>query len=833
MVAQVAAQGTVIFNESKTESYCVRHQGGSSNKNITDEFIERLAEGCNDPVHNIEYVLKHGRQLKLISKGNGQYQMHIRLKNLRIEGDKEFRRFDMSKYLAPPMISFTVERLNKACKVIDAYEYKNVPLPNCEDVVICDELVTDTASTLANQGQSLRLANVVFNYNREVQDAFQQQTLLIDEYYGTIGELEEIHRQMEHIVPQDFDHIHDHEAHMQTVRQQIEDIVARDYITQLALSSACDPAGYLPRLAEIDKYALQLEDEIQQTIAQLPGLYMDRGMAKLQNGKPFLARQDFEQAIALAPQFAAPHVEIARLDYGAGKRADAIQRLHGVFGEMQPDEQARRRGLDLAQAIKLDAVGRAQRDLRARNFEAALQQADVATDICRIPGIRCGNEVSDVYRGAHSGIYDRILVSGQAALRAGQYRKAEADAQAALDYHGQFAGFLPGNGAAVQLVRTARAKRYEQALLDGRHALASGALSEAENLTKQAIALAEKHRDAIPNGQAADQLMYDVKQAQYDAKFRQAVRLHDEQKKYAAALDLYLECRAIDQAFGVQRNPEVDLRIPLAARPVVMDRIRRGKSHVRANRLDHAREVVRKVSDDLPQYYLGEDRDIKQALEALKGQIFSQHCANVKARFDQLVLDAEAQARKREYLAASQTYDKALDVARKDSPCQLDMQPVRQAQAAIAPAAAYMRKVLSAAQDVENAHHSRAVSTYIEAGKDFAGEQLSDRFQLHYPSLREFAQTCNRYRFTLHVTDYLIGQDQFEDAIVLLKDLVRRGTRKSTLKPLMDRTGQGLAMRDHDQDSSGDPKRKALRYTNGQKSLKRIYKAYVKQWKRM
>ncbi len=49
----------------------------------------------------------------------------------------------------------------------------------------------------------------------------------------------------------------------------------------------------------------------------------------------------------------------------------------------------------------------------------------------------------------------------------------------------------------------------------------------------------------------------------------------------------------------------------------------------------------------------------------------------------------------------------------------------------------------------------------------------------------------------------------------------------------MMQIGQALAVRDFQEDSSTNPKTKGLMYTSGDKGLKKLYKSYVKQWKKM
>ncbi|MEM7040501.1 MAG: hypothetical protein AAF570_26280, partial [Bacteroidota bacterium] len=87
--------------------------------------------------------------------------------------------------------------------------------------------------------------------------------------------------------------------------------------------------------------------------------------------------------------------------------------------------------------------------------------------------------------------------------------------------------------------------------------------------------------------------------------------------------------------------------------------------------------------------------------------------------------------------------------------------------------------------------------------------------------------------FWKYGAEHFTGQKEYETAIGLLRKLLERGYKKGRLKYLTVRIGQELATRDHEMDPNGNSKTKALRYTNGEKGLKHLYKAYVKQWKKL
>ncbi len=824
---------TPFFQDSKAEADVLQLSNGTSQNGVLDHFVRAIAEGSNKSPDRVRFIVAYERELKLARWINNQIKTKASIKNIGVTGDIQYKGFDFSDFLKPTRVSFNlvlqVGNQGAPSGVRKVYTFSGIDLVG-DPANIAEFIHQDSSGQL--EQHRLLLEDIKFSYQAEDKARFDQHTLLIDSYYQASKDLEVIYNELLAIQPDDLDRLAAHEQRALDLQQQIVTIQDKNYESHLGLNSGLDPARFVFRLRDCQSLSRELRTQISESIGVLPLLYYERALERLGYGQNIGAIQDLNTSIELDPGFAPSHYQLAVIAYQDGNIAESRLRLINILTKMQADPAT----LDQAAAMLGDMVksdiGQARQLVQQNQFNKTLEILEPIGALCSdIPDLNCASEARDLIFKAHRGIYQSYLTGARQDLGAGRYEEAEKEAQRALEYQQQNGTVLSDGSEALQALSAIRRKVYQQKIQDAARLLDQQQLEQAENVVVSAIQLGEQYPEAIQSTSDSRQLFKRIKQEQYKALITMG---HQDLQagQFRKALDTLNKARSFEQSYGISADTLLWGMIQASALGIVKDDLTQAIQAAQSNRLTQARQLAQGASSMMSDYGLSEDKELLAMMDNLDESIFRQDCINAQNQFDGVVTEARGYEQNGDFIAAEGFYLKAIEVARQNQACGIDLKTVNSKSRELGPPAAYQKKVNEARSMVDRTSYHKAVHTYLDAGRDHEAFNLA-KFGIAHDELIDFIMGVGQSGFLLYAVDHYMEAGDLETSLELTRTLAWRGLPKSEVKPAHSRLGAALATKDFKRDPGGSWKQNALRHTKGNKGLNYIFKAYKRQWKRL
>lgn len=824
------AQNLIFYQNTDSKSYLVRNGDGGPSQEVTDFFIRSLSQGSGRPLSQTEFILIHDQYIRATKVSPSEFQVYATVQGLRLTGDTRYRGFDLTELMKPSAAKFTLERVSQAGGVLDSWKFESVPL-NTQPAVMANFRGLDSL-TLFDKN-TFRFRDLMFLYAPSDKTPFAIRTTLIDEYFEAVPELEGLYAELKLIDPENIEQLNASETDLRRLRSQIETIRGGEYETKLGLSDELDPAGYLARFREIDAFATELSTQVRNNKANQHLLYYNRGLAFLEKGDRPRAMTDLQTAIDMQPTFAPAHLAMARLRYQEGDLGSASKGLVHIFSKLSPPPAIRQEGGTLAATIYQNYLGNAEYALQQKRHENAITELNAAAELCSaITEVPCTEQLDVLYSGSFTGIYDGMMLNAEKSIVAGKAEQAINEALSARRYAQDHTPYVKDTAKIGLVLNEAYRIEFQQLLSDIEVLLKNNDIDGAEQAVATSRAYRNNHLAAITDDGALVALENKVADRRYHLLISEGKTLAG-QSQWELALSKYEQAVALEKNFVFQTDSLLPGMAEATAKALLKKDLSTALELARSNRLTKAREMRLAIDEIRKRYALQNDPDIEPPYQEMKTAIFNQECTNAQSEFDQLVAQAESEAGARDYMGATATFDAALAVAASNAACGMDVSPAKTGKTRIAPAFAYQQKIQSVEKSLDRVLYREAVAAYQAAGQAHAAGNFKDVFGLTHATLFDYIQLSGRNEFVKYGVEHFAEQKEYDSAITLLKDLLRKKYPKGRLKPIMVRIGQSLAVRDFQEDSSTNPKTKGLTYTSGDKGLKKLYKAYCKQWKNM
>jgi hypothetical protein len=821
--ASLPAQSLIFYQNSRTDAFLVKQHGGGPSQAVTDHFIDRLSTGGNKAAMLTEFVVAQDEHIRLTKAGPMEYDVQVTLGNIRLTGDTYYRGFSMGEQLRPTGVQFTLERVTKAGVVMERFPFGEVVLSG-DPVMVAN--FRDVDSTGQFTDQLLRVADKQILYAMEAKGNFDRRTILIDDYYAAVPQLDALEKQFKLINPDDFEHIDVQQKDLNLYLQRLQAITVLNY-PQLLNLDVQDPAHYLPKYQAVNTLAQDLNARVADTKSHIPERYLQRGLTHLQQNKPGDANKDFMEAVRLKPTLAAAHLELARLRYREGETAAAKERLIILLRDGQPDDATRKGALDLGTTLYQNQLSTADFAIQQKKYPEGLKALDEAHGLCTDLQLTCTPRLDELTRLAHGGIFQSKVDTARLLLSKGNYEASEAKAGEAISYQKQHSKFVVDALPALRVQADAQVRIY-QAILTNANGLADqGKLAEAEAAARKAVQYQADHSGSIAEPSAANNALLRVKGLQYKDYIAKA-RLLNQQLNFQKAMPFVESALVIEKEFAVVKDPGLWTLAQTTAKPVILEDYGIAKDRASSNQLSDARKLSQNAGAMTGQYLLQADAQIAEAKAAADKAIFSQECTNAQVAFNATLETALGHRKQKDYIAAASTYEKALQDVDAYKDCGIDAQQAVEGRVEIATAAQYQQMLKEVQTAVDRNESQRAIDLYNKAGELSARENLATRFGLVHVDLFDYVLGSERLEFIRYGAQYFTERKAYDHAVDLLHKAVQMKVAKGLVKDLMVRLGTELAVRDKQSGTGGDPKTKVLEYTRGNSNFKGLEKAYLK-----
>ncbi len=771
------AQSKLVFEETLPEAYLIKYSTTGSSSQININSIVSLLAGKvvtdqgGRSNRRPEFVISFEQEARLAKEGNA-YQAKVQLTKADVKGDIVFKGFDIGKVLLPERLNYTVKLLNAEKKEVKSWS-QSADFGKSR-MLLLEALLPDTA---VGPGFSLKVESKELVYTSESVKRVQQHLDLVRDYYTADVAVATVLAEVTGISPDDVDRIPQQDRSLRQAEEAFERLKKAPYREKLNLKQY-DPQKLLIKMAQLEQLLQDRRRAINHALANLDLLFFNKGMALLSRGDASGAQAYFGKSIEANPVFAPSHLQLAHLDFRNGYLKEAAIRTGDVLTRMRVDPQTAQLTLALAHDIYTTFITSGNNLTSRGDYRNALLAYHDARSLCStIGGLRCN----------------------MPALNDGEGRAA----------HGA----------------------YRVLVDDGKKFLARNDLANADRAANEAQEFQRQYAHALEGAHAADDLQLQVKQKYYEQHIAQG-RLHLKEKNHSAALSQFEAALDLEKTYAFQPIMELKALAQDAAKPVMLEQLRQGYTLAMGNKLADARAVASTVQTMQGRYALGQDKDIQDRYRQLQDRLVLQECMNTQAAFDTHFQKASELAREKKYIAADQAYQAAIEATEGKQNCNIATFTATDGRVAIANAVVYQQMLEAINRLVASGRYPEAIQKYSEAEKHYLTHEVI-RFGLDHLPLFSFARDNSRLAFSAAVVSHYANLQQEKEAVQLLFSLLAKGYSKGKTKRVQQQLGRQLATKDTALHLTDNPKALATRYTNGDKKLKQLAKAYEKEKKRL
>ncbi len=874
------AQSKVLYEKSATEKYIIR--SGSTDNSAKRAILKRIGKGnslsTNAVKLNFSFLETHE-----ILKSQNNITFNVRLSQVKITGNTNYRGFPVGEFLLPSKMSLKMDWKNEKGKLLNSYTFSHIDVSGRGTSQLVNKTVTDSTD---NEDYMIITKQMNFLYSSKQQSEFSRKADLIDQYYAELKTIknkklaiERINRNEETLrhlkrIEVIFDY-RDLAAKTIEYAQGVEQL---NFYTTLPLNRT-DPENIKQAVENLISKSKVLLHSSEHIISELHIIYHERGLEMLARGKHDAADRLFRKSIKTKPEFAPPHYQIAKMLYNAGYTADAVNEVFEIRG-MNPDPLTKQLTVELAQGIYNDYILEAADLNSAKKYDAALSVLNSAKRLCNdFPEVECRADMDEQHDRAIWGKFNILLAKSDNVFRQNKLYDAEQLLLAAKDYREQHIAVLQNEEDIARrfgniyykfidfgrkettkkdflqalkdlaearricksyrevqcsddldiAFKNARNGQYDKLLDKARRSFSQSQLDNSDN--ELADAKSYRMQYSLKLNLKEDKLLLDIKQKRYDNAIEAGLR-NEKSENYKKALEHYDNAKFIASNYKLRINTYLNRYIKKASENYILQICANGERNVKANVLPEARQLYSLGIDVQTMYKQLSNLKVNKALSQLKDKIFKQKCVNAQTKYDNLFSEALVNISAERYIAGTKKLDEAIIHAQNFSDCSIRSESAADKKAEVADAVSYEKSMNSVKGHISDGRYQSAISAYLATGKLYADKNIK-RFDITHLALYDFIMKEKDGFFTNVAAEYYTDKHDYKKGMELLKVLKGSDFKRSKTKIVQTKLGTALAAADFKNNPKGKWKTGVARYTAGDRYYKYLKRAYRKEWKRL
>ncbi len=865
------AQEQIIYNNSYSKTHYLRSTSDYA-RNYNNEVIKILAKGNNKSVASTGIEL-NAKWEQLIIRRSTRLIFKVYLTPQQLNGDFRYRDFSVKETLVPHLVNFKIVWLDRNKRAIKNYTVKNAKVQRKRSLV--GEI--SQIDTSGRKKYSLKIENIKFAFDRRNIEKLNEKINLINAYYNTISKLNHDLNSLNKIDLSDIDNIKKSASVVKQNFISISNVKNRNYTDKLKLLDY-DPAGLLNTITIIETKCKDLDYAIRDIIRNLHIIYYERGLEALQNRNAYSARDCFNKSLQNDRKYAPSHFQLAQLDYNNGRIDAATNRII----EMQSMELdvVRDNVINLTEIIITDILSKASKYNNSGFFDKAIEQINSALKLCRkVNGVQCPSAIEREYSRSYNGIYRNFLQEIEKAVSNQDFKSAENLIAKTRRLQSSKSRYIPDNDLIAPMILNI----YDGYVLQGQTAYDNENYKNAVVSFLNAKRLCEKET-AIACGDKLNISIFDARTGVYNKMLQQASiekeddKLHEalktlneadiyrkqyqikesylaeriflsvqqqfydnnieEAQNYISALKFQSALKSLDFAANIEKKYLInsDKNLPVlvkkASKSLIKKLIEKSKYSLRKNKTYEARSYFSEANQIMQLYLPKGDEEMKTLLETLRERIFSAECHNLQVEFNSASDKAIRLAGQYKFIEAENAYDKALQIPQRLPECSIATQMIVEKRDKVSIAASYQRLINEAKSNVKTQKYQLSITSYNAATK-YYNENKIEKYGLVHSTSTDFFVLSGDVQYIYFGAKHFITKKEYENSLLMLRELEKKGIRKSNTKLIQINLGIQLALKDHGETPSVNPKYNILRYSMGNRWFKYMKRAYIKQWRKL
>ena len=228
-----------------------------------------------------------------VTRDKNTVKIFVDYQNIMLNGDIRYKGFDMTDALIPSKYEITASLFrNKNILLADF----TPPKTNFSLVFNESQLQFNDTSRLTNYYCIVN--SFKFFYDNFARMRFREKVSLVDQYFMSEADLNNIGKQLSDINPNAYENIEGTQKSLNEIKSKLYNITAAAFWQALQINYY-DPLSLQPKLLNLQKNYLEIQKQLDITFSEVYKLYYDKALNLYQNKKLTEAKTAFEKSLYL------------------------------------------------------------------------------------------------------------------------------------------------------------------------------------------------------------------------------------------------------------------------------------------------------------------------------------------------------------------------------------------------------------------------------------------------------------------------------------------------------------------------------------------------------
>ncbi|MBE9467884.1 MAG: hypothetical protein IMY72_06115 [Bacteroidetes bacterium] len=864
------SQSLNIYNDI-SEKQSVIEYSNTELTNINNKIIKQLSQSIPSPLQdtklNFSYLLSSS-----INQRGTKVLLKADISKIKLAGTFQYKGFIISDVLYPNKINFEIKWIDKNKEVLKNKTFSDVVFKSGKKIV---NLSFPDISN--NKNSQLKISNINLVFDASNEEKFNQKFNTIDSYYDSDVRIKIANQNLDKVNLDSLNLLNSYLELIDETHRTIKNIKSLRLVSKLSLQTN-DPINFLPKLSKLNVRNEKLKKDVQHVLKNMHEAYYKKGIYYLSVKNLLEAEKYFNKSLEVKNNFPPSLYQLAKIDFDNQKYEKSLATLSMVLNTLNPKTDTRYDCVKLSEEIIKIYIADAKDLIENKKFKKAFSILNKCTNICdSIKGLNCTQPIDIGFAHAYNGKFKNIIDETEIEIDKEDLSQAEKLVDSAQVYQKNYRKFIVNDEALFVVYNKLydayfvkgknlnkkqnyedafdnlkKAKRictdyyavecsegmaaqikisvkgiYKNMILNAQQVFDSNDVDSAY----QIIQKAEKYRAFynLAKDDNFDILVAKINHKQYLNLIAQGIKFYENEKS-ENALNNFKQAQKIETKYSYEHNQSLDTLIYKSARMLLLHRIRQGEKEVLKNDLFEARKFSSTAKTIQENYKVENDTIIQQRFEELNNKIFSKDCKNSQLKYNVQYNSALHFIEKKNFIDADNALNKAIKISNENSVCHIITINTLNKKQEIAPVIKYQKTMLGIDKLIDENSYQSAIKKYVEAEKFYAENNIV-KFGLEIDTLFNFIKNNESLNFVNFAVKYYTNNNNFNNALILLKDLSVKGYERSWAKNNQKLLGTQLSIRDFNAKPETNYKEKVIKYTKNNKWYNSFKKAYLKQWK--
>ncbi len=861
-----------IFDKILEKQSIVNYSNTNLNS-YNNKIIKQLSQSIPSPLQetklNYSFLLNSS-----INRKSNKILIKADISKINLSGKIQYKSFIINDVLFPNKIDFEIKWIDKNNKLIKSKILSDVVFKSGKKIVNLSFIDTNNIKDSYLEFSDISLVFDTKNYSN-----FLQRLQTIDSYYDSDIRIKIANQNLAKI---SLDSLHLLTGYLKLIdetHQAIKSIKAQRLITKLSLQ-ANDPIDLIHKISNIEQRNKKFKKDIEHVLKNMHEAYYKKGVYNLSVNNATEAAKYFNKSLEVKKNYPPSLYQLALIDFNNKEYEKSLATLSMVLNTLNPKTDARYDCVKLSEKIITVYIADAKLFNNAKDFKSAFKVLDKCKDICAgIKGLNCTQPIEIEFAHAYNGQYQNIIDETENKISKGDLSRAELLIDSAQVFQENNRKYIVNDEAMFVVYNKLydayfekgtelnNKENYEDAFNNLKKAreicteyyavICSNDLNNQIHISKngvyknmiidaqnifdkndvdsayQIIKKAEEYRvfNNLAKDGNYDKLIAEINHRQYLNLIAQGKKFY-ENEKAEKSLNNFKQAQKIEIKYLYKPDKSLDTLIHQSARMLLLYRIRQGEKEVLKNNLFQARKFSSTAKTIQENYKIENDSIIQQRFDELNSKIFSKDCKNSQLKYNVQFNTALHFIEQKNFIDADNALNKAIKISNENSECQIITTNALNKKQEIASVIKYQKIMLGINKLIKENSYQSAINKYIDAGKFYAENNIV-KFGLKNDTLFDFIKNNESLNFINFTVKYYTNNNNFDNALILLKKLYTKGYERSWAANNQTLLGTQLAIRDFKANPKANSKNNVTKYTKNNKWYNSLKKAYLKQWKQL